>query len=143
MTPTPSPEALRQLLLRYQAAVELSRVHRAAGFDVAIADNIFGDVLVDFLRMLTGDVVHLVFLTPSPQVVARREAERAKIGYGPVWSIEALHRIVHESTLRLGWWIDTSELTLDETVDLLIAHPDRSRVVVDDALEVCGRPENA
>jgi chloramphenicol 3-O-phosphotransferase len=91
-------------------------------------------VLVDFLRLLAGDVVHLVLLTPTPEAVARRETGRDKTGYGPGWSIEALHRNVHEQTPRLGWWLDTSEQSVDETVDLLLAHPGRSRIVVDEAI---------
>jgi len=130
MTPDPSPEAIRQLLLRYQVAAQTALLHRSAGFDVVVADNIFGPILTSFLQLLAGHTFHLIMLVPAPEVVLRREHARDKDGYGPIWTVQALHDLVQAQTARLGWWIDSSNLSAQETVDLILSDPDRSIVGV-------------
>lgn len=58
-------------------------------------------------------------LAPRPEVVAAREAARAKTGYGD-WTVASLHAAL-EATPRIGLWLDTSDQTATETVDDILA----------------------
>ncbi|WP_086561630.1 hypothetical protein [Streptomyces africanus] len=61
---------------------------------------------------------------PRIEAVAAREAERGKTGYGGAWTIEALHA----RTPRIGLRLDTTELTVRQTVEEILAERQRARV---------------
>jgi hypothetical protein len=42
--------------------------------------------------------------------------------------VEALDRALREETPRLGLWLDTSELTLTETVEEILGRADESAI---------------
>lgn len=128
MSPAPSPEAARQLLLRYQASIAVARIYHEARFDVVIEDVIIGEMPDAFLRLLPWADVHLVVLDPAPEEIARRERERAKNAYHKGWTVDALHRILHTETPRHGLWLDTSRLSPEETVDAILSNRDASRL---------------
>ncbi len=106
MTTDPSPEAIAQLHLRYDLGVLTSLRYAAAGFQVVYQDIIMGQVVV---------------LCPSADVLAAREAARPKPGYGDGWEPEAFDRELRQHTPRIGFWLDSSDLTVDETVDRILA----------------------
>ena len=72
-------------------------------------------------------VVHVVVLAPRPEVVAAREAGRPKTGYG-AWTVADLDGSLRTETPRIGLWLDTSELTVTETVDAILAGRERARI---------------
>lgn len=121
MTPSPSPEAVAQVWLRYELGAETARRYHAAGFDVVYQDVILGDALAFVASLLTDLPLEIVVLCPSPDAVARREASRWKRGYGD-WTVADLDTSLREETPRIGYWLDTSNLTVDETVGRIIAH---------------------
>jgi hypothetical protein len=78
-----------------------------------------GASLEPFLAQLR-DPVSLVMLAPDVSTVMRREAERAKTGYGELWSIRDFDHKVRTETPKIGLWLDSSQQTPDETVDEII-----------------------
>lgn len=119
MTADPSPEALQQLRLCYRLGAQVADGYAAAGFTTVLQDVILGADLAEMVGMISARPLRVVVLAPRPDVVAAREAARAKSGYDAV-TIEALDRVLRDETPRLGWWIDSSAQSLDETVDEIL-----------------------
>jgi chloramphenicol 3-O-phosphotransferase len=120
MTPAPSPEAFAQLRLRYGAAAAIADRYAAAGFTAVWDDVIVGPLLAEAIELVTARPRRLVVLAPRQDVVAAREAGRAKSGYH-AFDVEELDRTLREETPRLGLWLDTSALTIAETVEAILA----------------------
>lgn len=57
---------------------------------------------------------------PSVDAVAQREAARRKIAYTGFTPAD-LDDELRERTPRLGLWVDSTELTVEETVDVIVA----------------------
>lgn len=126
MTPEQADEATRLLLLRYRLAAQAAIGYAEAGFTVVYQDVILGPVLSDVAAMLAPAApVAVVVLAPSPDVVAQREAGRAKTGYG-AWTPEMLDHGLRTDTPRLGLWLDTSALSVAQTVDVILARLDEA-----------------
>jgi len=81
MTANPSPEAWRQLRLRYRLGAAAADTYFAAGFSVVVQDIVIGPLLREYVRAISSRPLMVVVLAPRPDVVARREAGRAKTGY--------------------------------------------------------------
>ncbi|MFF4588885.1 hypothetical protein [Streptomyces sp. NPDC001388] len=58
-----------------------------------------------------------------------REAGREKTGYGAVWTVAGLDDELRTRTPRIGLWLDTTRLTVGETVEAIPAGRERARVV--------------
>lgn len=119
MSEEPSPEAVRQLFLRYRLAADAARTYYAAGFSVALQDNYYGAALPHMLELLQGLPVEAVVLCPRAQVVREREAHRDKTGYTG-FAVETLWEQFMRETPRVGLWLDTSDMTPDETVEAIL-----------------------
>ena len=122
----PPAEAVRQLQLRYQLAAAAADGYADAGFNVVLQDIILGDHLQWITQRIRTRPLSVVVLAPSASAVAVRDLERqrtrGKVAYKPGdEDIAALDRALRESTPRLGLWIDTSYLTVAETVDRILA----------------------
>jgi predicted kinase len=128
--PTPSmpPEAMRQLLLRYQLAMSVADAYVRAGFTAVVQDIIIGPVLADVVAMSTTRPRHVVVLNPQPDAVAEREAQRSKHGYSQNWSPRALVEGLRDSTPRLGLWLDTTGQTPADTVRTILARLPESAI---------------
>lgn len=127
MSPDASPEAFRQLELRYDLACHVASEYAAAGFHVVYQDVILGEYLTRVVdRLKSRSSVGVVVLDPSPSTLARRDAERPKTGYG-AWTAEAMRDLLHAETPRTGFWIDSSAQTVGETVDAILANPESMR----------------
>ncbi len=122
MTPSPTPEAVAQLQLRYELGAMVAARYHDAGFDVVYQDIIFGDDLREVIQRLGDRTVHVIVLSPSAEVIAQRDAARGKTGYADGWTPEMLDRQLRESTRGIGLWLDTSELSVEETVDRILRH---------------------
>jgi chloramphenicol 3-O-phosphotransferase len=122
MTADPSPEAWRQLRLRYALGAATCDAYFDAGFSVVVQDVVLGAMLEDYVAMIESRPLCVVTLAPRPDVVAAREASRAKTAYRSGFdTIAALDRALRRDTPRIGIWLDTSEQTPDETVDEVVA----------------------
>lgn len=119
MTTDYDAEALAQLHLRYQVAATVTHAYCAAGFTVVYQDVIIGAVLREVVDRLRGAYrLHVIVLCPSPEVAAARDAARHKVAYGD-WTPHALDHELRTNTPRLGLWLDTSALSLLQTVDTI------------------------
>ena len=119
MGPEPSPEALAQLRLRYRLAANAADTYAEAGFNVVLQDVVLGDMLPWMVEQIRTRPLYVVVLAPQPEAVEERERGRDKKAYGP-FTVEDLDRILREETPRIGLWLDSSELTVEETVDEIL-----------------------
>ena len=120
MCESPSPEALRQLEVRYALTAITAKAYYDAGFSVVIQDNYYGPELFKMLARLTGYPVRVAVLAPNLEAVRQREAGRSKKGYTG-FSIESLYKGFMETTPRIGLWLDTSHMTPEETCREILA----------------------
>ncbi|MFH9067860.1 AAA family ATPase [Streptomyces alboflavus] len=118
--PGAGPEAEAQLRLRYGLSASTADSYAAAGFTAVVQDVILGEELKRYVEQVRTRPLHVVVLAPRPAAVAEREATRGKTGYGE-WTVEALDEGMRATTPRIGLWLDSSELTVDQTVDAILA----------------------
>jgi predicted kinase len=121
MSATLSDEAERQLQLRYDLAIAAARRYADAGFTVVYQDIIIGPALSSVVAALRPHPLAVVVLCPRADVLAARDAARGKTGYPDRAMVEAFDHVVRFETPRLGFWLDTSELTVTATVDTILA----------------------
>lgn len=121
---------LEDLLLRYQGMLAIAKVYLNDGFDVIVEDVIIGQMVRQFLPLVPVPEMHLVFLDPSGDAVAERDRERTKTAYGVQWNVRQLRDVLHMETARIGLWLDTSELTADQTVEHILKDLKASKVIV-------------
>ncbi len=123
MCETPSEEAVRQLHLRYRLAADAARTYYENGFTVVLQDNYYGQELPRMAERFTGCKLRIVVLCPSVDAVKQREAQRGKTGYSG-FPVEALYNAFLRETPRIGFWLDTSNQTPEETVKAILKHFD-------------------
>jgi cytidylate kinase len=121
MTAEPTEEAWAQLRLRYRLGAATAEAYHEAGFAVVVQDVVVGEVLAPYVASISRRPLVVVVLAPRPDVVAAREAARAKTAYRADMSgITAMDQGLREATPRIGLWLDTSEQTREETVDEIV-----------------------
>ncbi|WUI88222.1 AAA family ATPase [Nocardia puris] len=120
MSAEPSPEALDQLRLRHRLSAQAADGYAEAGFTAVLQDVVLGEFLPYLIDQIRTDPLYVVVLAPRPDAVAAREAARAKDAYG-AFTVAALDAVLRETTPRLGLWLDTSDLTVGETVEAILA----------------------
>ncbi|MGO4123972.1 AAA family ATPase [Inquilinus sp. YAF38] len=126
VTPDLPAEAMRQLDLRHELAATVAGRYAEAGFTVIWQDVILGPTLARVAELLRGRSFGIVVLCPSPEAVAARETGRSKTGYG-AWTPADLDQGLRADTPRLGLWLDSSGLTVGETVDAILARVAETR----------------
>jgi chloramphenicol 3-O-phosphotransferase len=122
MNLTLSDEGVAQLRLRHELAATVAKGYLAAGFSVVYQDIIIGDDLARVMALYEGDPLHVVVLAPSPDTLAARDAARPKTGYSPDFTPHAFDHAFRAETPRVGLWLDTSTLTVAQTVEHILAH---------------------
>jgi predicted kinase len=128
MTAMLSKEAERQLWLRYRLAAAAADLYLQAGFTVIYQDIIIGPTLAEVAALYRHHLLSVIVLCPRPEVIAAREAARAKTGYADESAVHAFARVLHSETPRIGYWLDSSDLTVAETVDRILGHLRRAPV---------------
>jgi chloramphenicol 3-O-phosphotransferase len=122
MTANPTDEAWRQLRLRYRLGASTADAYFEAGFSVVVQDVVVGEVLGEYVRSIGSRPLVVVVLAPRVEAIAGREAGRDKTAYrAEMVGIAAMDRSLREDTPRLGLWLDTSDLTVEQTVDAIVA----------------------
>ncbi len=112
----PEGEAAAQYLLRLKHMCLLGRSFFEAGFSVVLDDIMLGESWRYVQQQLQGLPYSLVVLAPSVDVVAQqRDVQRAKRPLGEAWAIY-LDRAFRETMTGIGYWIDSSHQTPEETV---------------------------
>ncbi|MFF1381197.1 AAA family ATPase [Streptomyces sp. NPDC058308] len=113
-------EADRQLLLRARNGAVLARSFHAAGVVAVIDDVVVRRAHLEFYReQLKGLPLRLIVLAPSVEVVSRRLTARDKV-LADDWSF--LDEAMRGELAGEGEWFDSSDLSLDETVDAILAN---------------------
>jgi predicted kinase len=106
-TAQPSEEAWRQLPLRYDLAATVADRYAEAGFTVVLQDVALGADLPAMVARVRHRTLAVMVLAPRPEVVAARERDRPKKGYGD-WPVADLDAEFRSDTPRIGLWLDTS-----------------------------------
>jgi chloramphenicol 3-O-phosphotransferase len=128
MTTDASEEARRQLHLRHLIASRVTDAYFEAGFSVVMQDVIIGPALAECAGAILARPLYVVVLCPSVESIEAREADRAKKAYRDGFHpIEALDAFLRTETPRIGLWLDSSELSVEETVDEIEARADEAR----------------
>lgn len=119
VTPEATPDALRQIVLRYELAAPAADTYFKRGFTVVLEDVIAGPLLPELLRMIKSEPCHLVVLLPSRDAVAERDRARGGGGYDRL-SVDDLYGLFERGTERRGVWIDSTDMTPEETVEEIL-----------------------
>ena len=86
-----------------------------------VQDVVVGAELAWFIHRITTSERYLVVLSPSVSALEWREQQRAKEGYVH-FSAGALDEVLRRETAQIGYWLDSSAQTPEETVDDIIAN---------------------
>ncbi|BFH62487.1 AAA family ATPase [Paenibacillus azoreducens] len=121
MSAEPSEEAIRQLYLRYHLTAQAAKTYYDNEFSVVLQDNYYGEELSYMLEQLKGYTVQLVVLCPTVEVVKEREKSRGKVGYTG-FTVEQLYSDFLQKTPKIGYWLDTSEQSPEQSVDDILLH---------------------
>ena len=127
ISPELGDEALRQLDLRQRIAASVANDYWRDDFTVVLQDIYAGAALANVVGRLEMSPLYVVVLNPRPDVVSTRDQGREKTGYGE-WNIEGFCSSFAEETPRIGLWLDTSEMTPEETVDEIMRRRHDARV---------------
>jgi cytidylate kinase len=125
--PSLSPEAIAQLNLRYHLAAQTANSYCAAGFSVVYQDVIIGSILDEVIALYRHWPLYVVVLCPAPDVALKRDATRHKQTYS-AWTPDDLDRALRMETPRVGLWLDTSTLTVDETLSTILLRIGEAKV---------------
>ena len=115
-----SAEAERQLQLRYDLAAETARRYAQSGWTVVYQDIILGPMLIEVVASLRPFKRAVVVLCPRADSLAARDLARHKQGYPDRATADALDQALRTATPRIGYWLDNSDQTLAETVDVIM-----------------------
>ena len=121
MSRNSSPQMGSRRASVYRLAAQAARGYWEAGFSVVLQDNYYGPDLANMVALLGDIPVRVVVLCPDVETVKAREAARGKTGYvgfAPAPLLEAFRR----ETPRLGFWLDNSHLTVEESVEKILEH---------------------
>ncbi|MFF8228655.1 AAA family ATPase [Streptomyces caelestis] len=127
--PGAGDEAEAQLRLRYRLSAATADAYAEAGFTAVVQDVVLGEDLRTYTGLVRTRPLYVVVLAPRPEAVAAREAERPKTGYGAAWTVGMLDEALRTRTPRIGLWLDTTELTVEQTVEAILAERERARVL--------------
>ena len=121
MGPVLDPEALNQLHLRQDIALDTVRRFVGAGFATVYQDILIGADLARVAGALADLDPRIVVLKPDAATLAQRDRDRAKTGYGDRFPPEALADALEHDTPRTGLWIDSSAMDADAVVERILA----------------------
>jgi deoxyadenosine/deoxycytidine kinase len=135
MAPDASPEAVRQLHLRYRNGVLLVDSLVAAGFTTVHADIVLEDVLRLYVGWVRSRPLRVVVLAPRAEAVIERELGRGTEAYQgwvpPGGSlIDAVRRFQRsiDATPSIGVRIDSTDQMPEDTVDEILRRWDDALV---------------
>lgn len=118
-TPEEDLEASRQILLRARNSALLMDSFFAAGVVPVFDDVVVRRSHLDFyLTSVTSRPLHVVVLAPRLETVRSRDAMRDK-HLADTWAF--LDKEMRTELAGIGVWIDSSGLTVAETVERILA----------------------
>lgn len=126
MSGNPSEEAMRQLELRYELGASTALRYAEEGFAVVYQDIVLGDHLAQLASRLRAED-YLFVLCPDVGTVAKREMARSKTGYRGL-TPNQLDEVLRFQTKRIGYWLDNSDLSAAETVEVMLSNLEKARI---------------
>jgi len=128
----PEAEALRQDELCDRNMCTLANNFIDFGFTVFLdAVLVDRDELDFFVALMSPRPVRLVILAPGIDVCKQRNAGRATEEQFEFDGYERLQADMVNAFSDVGWWLDTSEQTAQETADLVVARVEHDAAVVE------------
>ena len=121
MSETPSEEAIRQLYLRYRLTADAAAAYCDNGFSVVMQDNYYGEALPYVCGLLGDRPLFVTVLCPNADTIRQREENRHKKGYTG-FSPDTLYNEFMLKTPRIGFWLDNSNQTPEESAECILAH---------------------
>lgn len=115
-----SSDALAQLRLRYALAAQAATTYAESGFSVIYQDVVIGPMLSHVHELFGARLSGTIVLCPTLEAIEARERNREKDGYND-FSIGALYEVFRE-TPRSGYWLDNSDLSIEETSDRVLSY---------------------
>jgi len=119
MCDNPSKEALEQLDMRYSITANVAAEYYNNGFSVVVQDNFIGEKLLYFVELLKQYPIYVIVLNPNINTIEQREKNRGKKGYVG-FSVESLYKVFVEETPKIGLWLETSNMSLEETINEIL-----------------------
>ena len=86
-----------------------------------------GKDLADFVKRIASPDRYLVVLSPRVSAQEWREEQRMKTGYVH-FSPDALDAVLQRETAQIGYWLDSSSQTSDETVEDILSNLSKAAV---------------
>lgn len=123
MCENPSKEALRQLDMRYSITAKVAIEYYNNDFTVVVQDNFLGEKLLYFVELLKPYPTYVIVLNPDIETIKQREQNRDKKGYIG-YTVESLYKSFLEETPRIGLWLDTTNMSVEETVSEILRRAD-------------------
>lgn len=123
MSENPSKEALNQLDMRYSITAKAAIEYFKNGFSVVVQDNFLGEKLLYFVELLKHYPIYIIVLNPDIKSIEQREQKRDKKGYVG-FTVESLYKMFIEETPRIGLWLDTTNMSVEETVNEILRRAD-------------------
>ena len=119
---TPTDEALRQDELCNRNLCALANNFSDFGFTV-LMDTVLADrsELDFFIALMSPRPVRLLVLDPGIDVCKARNARRDPEEQFEFDDYERLHADMKREFGNVGWWLDTSAMTADQTAELVVA----------------------
>lgn len=65
--------------------------------------------------------VAVIVLCPDVETIKERERRRGKIGYSG-FTVESLYHTFIQTTPQIGFWLDNSNQTPQQTADIILKH---------------------
>jgi predicted kinase len=116
----PAAESHRQLELRWRNCAALADNFFEEGFTVVVEHAASHRYWVDlFESRLRARPFSVVVLAPDPQVAVARDRARPEKQVAHLFG--HMDAELRANLARTGWWLDTSTLTVAETVDAILA----------------------
>ena len=128
MSAEPTEEAIDQLRLRYELAASCADRYVEAGFTTVLQDVVVGPMLAEMVNLIVTRPLAVIVLAPSATEVQRREQQREKTGYRDFTPAD-FDTALRTETPPLGLWLDSSNHTVDETVDAILASAESEALV--------------
>lgn len=123
MCECPSKEALHQLDMRYSITAKAAMEYYDNGFSVVVQDNFIGEKLLYFIEFLKQYPIYVIVLNPDIKSIEQREQKRGKRGYVG-FTVESLHNIFIKEMPKIGLWLDTTNMSVEETVIEILTRAD-------------------
>ena len=107
-----------QLSLRARNCCLLADSFFEAGFTPVVDDVVIGARLDEFTSSIRSRPLLFVLLLPSAEVVRERDARRPEKHVFSKWGY--LDESARANTRKVGLWLDSSDLTAEETADTIL-----------------------